>query len=222
MTKAGWEWWRCAGEVPAGQCCHISAWPEAGSKVPGAAGNVAGLNPMGSTGQWGGLDPRAGSCLRPSLGCCCLLKALAGDGGVRRLDKALPRQHFLRWALFVIAGAPCALPGDGGCHPWCFPSYWPVLIPLPAAAGAGGTGSPLPPLGEQDGLHGVVCVDSWAAGKRTWAPPSLPAAVCVWRLLVCLAGSWPHFCMSPSHAGRKAALSPARREPVLRGSPTML
>lgn len=158
MTKAGWEWWRCAGEVPAGQRCHISAWPEAGSKVPGAAGNVAGLNPMGSTGQWGGLDPRAGSCLRPSLGCCCLLKALAGDGGVRRLDKALPRQHFLRWALFVIAGAPCALPGDGGCHPWCFPSYWPVLIPLPAAAGAGGTGSPLPPLGEQDGLHGVEFV----------------------------------------------------------------
>lgn len=120
MAKAGWEWWRCAGETQAGQRCHIPAWPEAGSKVLGAAGNVAGLNPVGSAGRWGGLDPWAGSCLRPSLGCCCLLKALAGDGGVRCLDKALPSQHFLRWALFIIAGAPCALPGDGGCHPLMF------------------------------------------------------------------------------------------------------
>ena len=60
-----------------------------------AAESVAGLNPTDSVGWWGGLDRWAGSCPRPSLGCCCLLEAIAGDGSVCCLDKAVPSQCFL-------------------------------------------------------------------------------------------------------------------------------
>lgn len=90
MAKAGWEWQRCAGKAQAEQRCHIPVWPGAGSKVLGAAGNVAGLNPVGSAGWWGALDPQAqrGVLLpaespRRQCGVCCL-------------EKALPSQRFLR------------------------------------------------------------------------------------------------------------------------------